>query len=106
MSLVYTWSFPEFNVAPSADGLTNVVQVIHWRYTAVDGGYSASSYGSIRLGPPNPTDFIPYSQLTEQWTINAVSAQVDVPQMEIDLAQNIEYQKHPPTVPLPPPFPQ
>ena len=31
MSIVYTWSFPQFEVAPSEDGLTNVVSVIHWR---------------------------------------------------------------------------
>ena len=37
----YTWSFPNFET--DAD---NKVKVIHWRYTAVDGEYSASMYGS------------------------------------------------------------
>ena len=31
----YTWSFPQFDTAPSEDGLTNVVKTIHWRLDAV-----------------------------------------------------------------------
>jgi hypothetical protein len=37
----YTWSFPNFETNSE-----NVVKTIHWRYTAVDGEYSASMYGS------------------------------------------------------------
>lgn len=104
MAIVYTWSFPQFDVVPSEDGLTDVVQTIHWRYTAVDGSYEASAYGTVGLGAPNPTDFIPYANLTEQWAIDAVSASVDVPAMEAALAQQIEDQINPPIVPMAPPF--
>ena len=106
MAIVYTWSFPQFDVVKSEDGLTDVVKTIHWIYTAIDGSYSANNYGTVTLGPPNPTDFIPYDQLTEQWTIDAVSASVDVPAMQARLAVNIEDQKNPPIVPMAPPFPQ
>jgi hypothetical protein len=41
MATTYEWSFPNFET--DAD---NKVEVIHWRYTAVDGEYSASMYGS------------------------------------------------------------
>ena len=41
MATTYEWSFPNFET--DAD---NKVKVIHWRYTAVDGDYSASMYGS------------------------------------------------------------
>jgi len=37
----YEWSFPNFECDSS-----NVVKTINWRYTAVDGEYSASMYGS------------------------------------------------------------
>ena len=100
----YSWSFPEFDVAKSEDGLTDVVKVIHWRYTATDGEYSAGAYGTVGLGAPNPTDFIPYDQITEQWTIDAVSASLDVPAMQENLAKQIENEKNPPIVPMQPPF--
>ena len=41
MATTYEWSFPNFET--DAD---NKVKVIHWRYTAVDGDYSATMYGS------------------------------------------------------------
>jgi hypothetical protein len=41
MATTYEWSFPNFET--DAD---NKVKVIHWRYTAVDGEYSTSMYGS------------------------------------------------------------
>ena len=102
--LTYSWSFPEFDVAKSEDGLTDVVKVIHWRYDATDGEYSAGAYGTVGLGAPNPTDFIPYDQITEQWTIDAVSASLDVPAMQANLAAQIENEKNPPIVPMQPPF--
>ena len=104
MAIVYTWSFPQFDVVPSEDGMTNVVKTIHWRYDAVDGDYSAGAYGTVGLGEPNPTDFIPYNQLTEQWTVDAVSASVDVPTLQETLAKQIADQKNPPVVPMQPPF--
>lgn len=106
MPINYTWVFPQFDVAKSEDGLTDVVKVIHWQYFGADGEYTASEYGTVTLGPPNPTDFIPYDQLTEQWAINAVSEQVNVLDMEARLAVDIAAQKNPPIVPMPPPFPQ
>ena len=41
MATTYEWSFPNFET--DAD---NKVKVIHWRYTAVDGEYSATMYGT------------------------------------------------------------
>jgi len=41
MATTYTWSFPSLETDSE-----NKVKNIHWRYTAVDGEYSASMYGS------------------------------------------------------------
>ena len=41
MEITYEWSFPNFETNSE-----NVVKTIHWRYTAVDGEYSANVYGS------------------------------------------------------------
>ena len=104
MSITYAWSFPEFDVVKSEDGLTDVVKTIHWIYAATDGTYTASAYGTVGLGTPNPADFIPYNQLTETWTISACSASLDVPAMNATLAANIADQINPPIVPMAPPF--
>lgn len=104
MSIVYTWTFPQFEVAPSEDGLTDVVCVIQWRLDAMDGGYIAGAYGTVALGAPNPAAFTPYDQITEQWAIDAVSSLIDLPAVEAALAGEINKKKNPPTVPMAPPF--
>jgi hypothetical protein len=104
VSITYTWNFPVFDVVKTEDGLTDVVQTIHWIYMAADGAYTASAYGTVGLGAPNPADFIPYNQLTEAWAISACSASLDVPAMNAALAANIADQINPPIVPMVPPF--
>ena len=104
MSITYTWAFPQFDVAKSEDGLTDVVKVIHWTYLGRDGEYTANAYGTVSLGPPNPDDFIPYADLTEQWAIDVCSNRLDIPQMEAALATQINNEKNPPIVVLPPPW--
>ena len=104
MSIAYVWTFPQFEVAPSADGLTDVVSVIHWRLDAMDGNFSAGAYGSVALGAPNPDAFTPYDQITEQWAIDAVSSIIDLPAVEAALAGEINKKMNPATVPMAPPF--
>ena len=106
MAVTYTWSFPQFDCAPSEDGLTDVVKVIHWRLDGTDGQFSSGAYGTVALGAPNPTDFTPYDQITEQWAVNAVTGSegFDLAGTEAAIAGNIAAQANPPVVPLPPPF--
>ena len=106
MAIVYTWKFPQFDVIPSEDGLTDVVKTIHWQYTAQDGDIAVFSYGTVALGAPNPQDFIPYDQITEQWAIDAVSQSVDIPSLQASLAQDIANKINPPIIPMAPPFQQ
>jgi hypothetical protein len=102
----FTWSFPQFDVAKAEDGLTDVVKTIHWRYDAKDGAFNAGAYGSVGLGAPDSGNFIPFANLTEAWAVETVSASVDVPAMDINLAKNIANQINPPIVPMNPPFTQ
>lgn len=101
---IYTWSFSQFDVAKSENGLTDVVKTIHWRYDAVDGDYSAGLYGTVGLGAPNPTGFIPFADLTKVWAIAAMSESVDVPAMTTSLEAQIATAKNPPIVPMSAPF--
>jgi hypothetical protein len=100
----YTWSFPQFDVAKAEDDLPDVVKTIHWRYDAVDGDFSAGAYGSLGLEAPDPNAFVPYTQITAQWAIGCVTAQINLEEVNTALERQIENQKNPPVVPMVPPF--
>lgn len=104
MAIAYSWTFPQFDVAPSEDGLSEVVKTIHWRLDAIDAGITAGAYGAVSLGQPDPAHFTPYADITEQWAINQTSALVDLPAVEAALAGQIANKKNPPVVPMTPPF--
>lgn len=104
MSVTYSWIFPQFEVSPSEDGLTDVIKTIHWRYEAADGDHSASAYGSIGLDAAEASSFVPYDQVTKQWTIDTVTAKLDLPAMVASLAAQIETSKNPPVVRTAPAF--
>ena len=76
----YTWSFPNFET--DAD---NKVKVIHWRYTAVDGEYSATMYGSD--GETSDQDF---DSMTKEDAIACVLEHSDT--TEDDMKANLDAQ--------------
>jgi hypothetical protein len=72
------------------------VVVAHWRATAVDGDFSASSYGTVGFTPdPSASGFIAYDSLTEADVIGWVQAEVDQDAIEASLAAKIEADKNP-----------
>jgi hypothetical protein len=75
------------------------VVVAHWRVTATDGDYSASSYGTAGFTPdPTAPDFVPFESLTEADVLEWVYESVDKDATEASLAANIEDQKAPQTM--------
>ena len=106
MAIVYTWGFPALDVIYSEDGFQNVVHTVHWTYTAVDGDYTASSYGTVGLPAPGQP-FTAYDDLTPEivqgWVVG-VMGQEQVDAMNLSLANNIASQKNPTGGALPPPW--
>lgn len=100
----YTWSFPQFDVAPTEDGLDNVVKVIHWRLDAVDGPYSEGAYGSTVVDAPDSSKFVPYNQITSDWAVSAVCEKVNIEEVKEALEKRIEAKRNPPVLPMAPPF--
>ena len=75
---------------------TGGVVVAHWRATAVDGDFSASSYGAVGFTPDaSAAGFIAFDSLTEADVLGWVQAEVDKDAIEASLAANIEAQKNP-----------
>jgi len=104
MRTVYSWTFPYFDVAPSEDGLTNVIKTIHWRYRLDKDGFFSEIFGATGVDDPNVSSFIPYNQITELWAIQMVSLKTDVTQLQEALLQDIANQQNPPVVQMTPPF--
>jgi len=94
MAIEYTWTLPTLE-RHTADGF---VYTAHWRCTATDGEFFASSYGTAGFQQdPEAESFVPYDQLTEADVLGWVWESVDKDATEAALAQKIEADKHPTT---------
>lgn len=95
---------------PSLDGLTNVVTSISWNKimeeTVGEGDsiktYIASYPGITPCGSPDPNNFIPFDQLTEQEVIDWVNQNVDWAPIDIELEKQIQNQMSAPVNKTPP----
>ena len=85
----YTWEFPQFIVNPSSDGLTNVVTAINWVCTGTDRTYTSSASCTANLGSPNPAEFVPYANITQQMAYAWVSQCISMPGVEAQIASQI-----------------
>jgi len=90
-----TYSIAQMERNTSDNGVT----IAHWRVTAQDGDYTASSYGTQSFTPdPASPDFVAFEDLTEEIVLGWVKNQMDTDAMEAGLASQIEAQKEPVTV--------
>ena len=90
MAITYEWSFPNFECDNS-----NKVKTIHWRYTAVDGEYSASVYGSCA-----GSEGMNFDAMTKEHCINCVleNQEQTEEEMQSNLSSQIYKQKNPETI--------
>jgi hypothetical protein len=86
-----TWTIAQLD-RQTSDGL---VTTAHWRVDAVDGDYSAGSYGTV--GFERGDTFIAYELLTEAQVIAWVKDKLDVAEIEASLQAQINAQKNPKT---------
>lgn len=103
MAITFTFNVISLNVAPSLDGLTDVVTSVVSQVVATDGTYYAQQTFTDQVGPPNPGDFTAYPDLTQAEVLTWIpdhGADFDV---QSYLAANIAEQANPPiiTPPLP-----
>ena len=84
---------------PSADGLTNVVISANWRCNGNQGDYYGTCYGTAQFGPPDPTDFTAYPDLTQDQVLNWVfNSGVDKAGVEANVNNQIANQINPPII--------
>jgi len=68
------------------------VTTAHWICTAIDGDYSASSYGSVGFSGELTT---PYAELTKEQVLDWVWEQINKNEIEASLTAQINAQKNP-----------
>lgn len=100
----YSWSFPQFIVDPVYDGLQNVVTAINWVCVGTDGYVSSSNSGTVKLGSPNPAEFVPYSEITQEMAMQWVSERISIVGVQDMIAAQIAEISKPPVQPQKPPF--
>jgi hypothetical protein len=94
MAATFEWSLPTLERELSDGG----VIVAHWRCTASDGDFSASSYGTCGFTPDaDADDFVAYDDLTEAGVLAWVWESVDKDATEAALQAKIEADMNPTT---------
>lgn len=96
--------------------LKDVIKLAHWEITATDEtGINAVMYNTIVLGTPDPKDFTPYEELTEDivagWVERALEESIEdsgkstLETIKENLEKQIFLKKYPETItePLPKP---
>jgi hypothetical protein len=108
METNFQWVISQLNCAVESEGLPNVINMIHWRYNATkvegDKTYFAETYGASSVAQPNPQNFTPYADVTEEDVINWLMQILPVEDMQASLEANINLQINPVEVTLPLPW--
>ena len=96
MTTTIVWNVAQLE-RHTADG---IVMTVHYTVDANDGTYSASAYGSIGLGQPDPDDIVPYASLTPEiiigWVKERLGGGDKVEEIEATLQAQLD-EKHAPT---------
>ena len=87
----YNWQIVELNRLTS-DGF---VVTVHYNVSAVDGDFTASTYGTVGYTQEEGESYIPYDQLTEEVVVGWVQQSLGKDTVEASLAGQIEAQKNP-----------
>ena len=87
----YNWQIVELNRLTS-DGF---VVTVHYNVSAVDGDFTASTYGTVGYTQEEGESYIPYDQLTEEIVVGWVQESLGKDTVEASLAGQIEAQKNP-----------
>jgi myo-inositol-hexaphosphate 3-phosphohydrolase len=86
----YTWNVVQMDRLTS-DGF---VVTVHYTVNAVDGDYTASTYGTVGY-TQGESSYVPYADLTESEVIGWVQNSLGKDTVEASLTAQIEAQKNP-----------
>lgn len=86
----FEWNVNPMDCVIDEDGLTNVVQTVHWRLTGTDeNGVSSDVYGAQSFPKPEAEGYIPFEDLTKEIVVGWLSGVLDVEKLEKQISDNI-----------------
>lgn len=88
----FTWNVVQME-RQAADGF---VTTVHYNVSAVDGKFTASTYGTVGF-TKEEMEYVPYEQLTQEQVIGWVQDSLGQATVEESLATQIEAQRNPVT---------
>jgi hypothetical protein len=100
----FFWSVYQLDTVPQEGNLMDVVITVHYGRTAVEGEYTAYSYGTMGCATPSETDFTAYPDLTFEQVCGWLENGLDYEAIDAGLQQNIDNQINPPVIVLPLPW--
>lgn len=106
MAIDYSYKIKELEMAPSLDGLSNVITRVRFTYTGVDSvsGYSGSFQGATPVPAPSSGSFTPLNELTEAEVIEWVKISHPIAHMQEQVQKEINKQIVPKYEPVPLPW--
>jgi hypothetical protein len=101
----FNWNIPQMDCYPEKEGLTDVVFMVYWQCSGVDGNYSSSVYGTCGVSLNTDVPYTPYAQLTEAQVLGWVWGNgVNKDETEAKIQDQIEALQNPPVVSPPIPW--
>ena len=81
--ITYKWNVNPMDCVIDDDGLSNVVQTVHWRLIGTDeNGVSSSVYGAASFPKPEAEGYIPFEDLTQEIILGWLETVLDIPAFE------------------------
>lgn len=107
MANTYKWTINALDAKISHDSNDNVINTIHWGYSAVDNDDATKAASSIGTHSVvyDADNFTEYTDITEANVIAWLEAGLDVEAMKASLDSQIELQKAPVDITFSNPFP-
>lgn len=106
MAIEYSYKIKELEMAPSLDGLSQVVTRVRFTYSGIDqeSGYSGSFQGATPIPAPSTGSFTPLNELTEAEVIEWVKISHPTEHMQQQVLKEIARQIAPKYEPIPLPW--
>lgn len=98
MTTEFNWQIISMPAYPQAEGQTDVVFQVDWQCFAFDGGYSATSSGSVPVTYTAGSPYTPYADLTQEQVWVWIDPSIDREEIEANLQAMIDAQKTPAVV--------
>jgi hypothetical protein len=97
---MYNWIISQMDTVPEANGLTDIVSVIHWRCN-LEEEPSIDAYGTVVLHELDSDNFVEFEDLSEEQVINWVKSSLGnerITQITESLNSRLQNKLNPKTV--------